>query len=173
MLTELAAGVGDGVAEGVGVGDGGLLGVGLGDGLDAPTPPQPATASTAVAAAMVIANFWRRSNAKVEKIRNVTRRVATTGNFMKWLFLSKRRSVGNGRILRFEWRLLQGRTIRGAVVWRDAAALARDAACLAGYVEIYSQCDLAERDCVKRRLKLRSTGLLTPSPRLRVSVSPR
>ena len=85
MLTELAAGVG--VAEGVGVGDGGLLGVGLGDGLDAPTPPQPATAtaSTAVAAAMVIANFWRRSNA-VEKIRNVTRRVATTGSFMEVAF---------------------------------------------------------------------------------------
>jgi len=82
MLTELAAGVGDGVAEGVGVGDGGLLGVGLGDGLDAPTPPQPATASTAAAAAMVIANFWRRRNAKVEKIWEVTRKVAMTAVFI-------------------------------------------------------------------------------------------
>jgi hypothetical protein len=83
MLTELAAaGVGDGVAEGVGVGDGGVFGVGFGDGLDAPTPPQPATASTAAAAAMVIANFWRRRNAKVEKIWEVTRKVAMTAVFI-------------------------------------------------------------------------------------------
>jgi hypothetical protein len=82
MLTELAVGVGDGVAEGVGVGDGGLFGFGFGDGLDAPTPPQPATASTAAAAAMVIANFWRRRNAKVEKIWEVTRKVAMTAVFI-------------------------------------------------------------------------------------------
>jgi hypothetical protein len=45
--------------------------------------------------------------------------------------------------------LIQGRTFKGAVVWRDAAALARDAACWKDYVEIYSQ----RRFCREKVLK--------------------
>ena len=58
--------------------------------------------------------------------------MAATGNFIEVASLANDGSVGNGRILRFVLRSLQGKTFRGAVVLKDAAALDRDAACYAG-----------------------------------------
>ena len=58
--------------------------------------------------------------------------MAATGNFIEVASLANDGSVGNGRILRFVLRSLQGKTFRGAVVLKDAAALDRDADCYAG-----------------------------------------
>lgn len=86
IFTVLAT-TGVGVGVGVGVGpDEGLFGVGEGDGegdvVFALTPPQPAIASNAAEAAMVIASLWRRKKVKVEKILDDVWKVALTADFM-------------------------------------------------------------------------------------------
>ena len=58
--------------------------------------------------------------------------MVATGFFIEVASLANDGSVGNGRILRFVLRSLQGKTFRSAVVVEDAAALDRDAACSAG-----------------------------------------
>ena len=72
---------------GVGVGDGpdeGLFGVGVGDGVGvfALTPPQPAIASNAAEAAMVMASLFRRNKLKAVKILDDVRRAVQTADFM-------------------------------------------------------------------------------------------
>ena len=76
------------------------------------------------------------------------------GQFHGSGFLSKRRSVGNGRILRFVLRSLQGKTFRSAVVWRDAAALDRDAAAWRIKYRIIPASD-EHRESVKKNLRQR------------------
>jgi hypothetical protein len=94
IFTELAAGVG--------VGDGPLLGVGVGDGDGeaAFTPPQPAIASTA-AAARVILILCRRTDGKEKEDCEAISNVNLTTYFISGTLSCKRKSAGNGQILRF------------------------------------------------------------------------
>ena len=78
----------------------------------------------------------------------MNRRVAATGNFMEVAFSSANDgSWGTGESFASNGAHSRGGLSEALLSGRDAAALARDAACWKGYVEIYSQCDLAERDC--------------------------
>jgi hypothetical protein len=132
MLTELGAGVDEGVGLGVGVGVGVGLGVGaggslgVGNALDAPTLPQPAKARTAAAAAITMAVF-RRREARVEMSRVVKRMVTVNAGLMGACSSSVTKDRGERHDLPL--RVAHSRGInQGAVCWRDAAALGRDAA---------------------------------------------
>ena len=119
MLTELAAGVGDGL----GVAPGPGLGVGVGAGVDAPSPPQPAMVSKAAAAAMVMAVLCRRIVGKVKKNRAGESSVELALTFM--VTHPCYESLRGTEILSLRSALLQG--VETLVMWRDAAALGRDA----------------------------------------------
>jgi hypothetical protein len=121
-------GVGVGLGVGLGTGVGLAVGVGEGSRGAAFVAPQPITASIAAAAAMVIANFWRRSNAKVEKIRNVTRRVAATGNFIEVASSANDGPWGTGESFASNGAHSRGGESEALLFEEDAAALGRDAA---------------------------------------------
>ena len=116
MLTVLAAGVGEGPLFGVGEGEAAF------------TPPQPATASTVAEMAIMIAIFWRRSDGREEKIREVMSNVELTADCMARYPFQYAKVREELRILRFLWRFSRDQLWRPLIyIAKDAAALDRDA----------------------------------------------